>query len=89
MDTREDIELQFIREFSVGDNQIGKSASRSERRERIRQAIYVNDRKDEAFHGHGISYAEAFRVAFGERLDRRAATRALPEPDEGDEDDHR
>ena len=73
--TPDDIELSLIREFSVGDNQIGKSASRGERRERIRQGIYANDRKDDSFHGEGISYSEAFRTVFHERLDRRAATR--------------
>jgi hypothetical protein len=60
------------------------TASRTERRERVRQAIYVNDKSNEKFHDPTMTYAEAFRVAFGERLDRRAATRALP--DTGDDD---
>ncbi len=85
MSVAEDIELCFIRIFSVAGNRIGKTVSRAERRERVRQAIYVMGLSDDAFHGYDatMTYAEAFRLCFGERLDRRAATRSDPE----DEDD--
>ncbi len=71
----DDIELAFIRIFSVAGNKIGMSTSKSERRERVRQALYLSGRANEPFMGEGINFGEAFRVAFGERLDRRAATR--------------
>jgi hypothetical protein len=80
--TPEDIELSFIREFSVAGNLIGMTASRNERRERVRQAIYVSDKANERFHDPTMTYAQAFRLCYGERLDRRAATRALPDPDD-------
>jgi hypothetical protein len=79
--TPDDIEWAFIREFSIGGNQIGKTATKSERRERVRQAIFVNDRINERFMGGDMTYADAFRMAYGERIDRRAATRALPDDD--------
>lgn len=77
--TRDDIELSFIREFSMAGNLIGKTASRVERRERVRQAIYLGARTDTQFYDSGMTYAEAFRTCYGERLDRRAATRVLPD----------
>lgn len=82
--TPDDIERAFIIEFSVFGNQIGKSKSKAERRERVRQAIYINDRMNDKFQETEMSYCDAFRLAYGERLDRRAATRVLPD-DEGDE----
>lgn len=86
---KEDIELAFVREFSHSGNQIGKSTNHAERRERVRQAIYVHDRMNDLFAGEGITYAEAFRLCFGERLDRRAAARALPDDNHFElEDDH-
>lgn len=85
--SRDEIEAAFIRIFSTHGNQIGKSISRAERRERVRQAIYMNGCADEPFMGEGISFCEAFRVVYGERLDRRAATRALPEPEGEDLND--
>lgn len=84
--SREDIELAFIRVFSVGGSQLGKTVSRTERRERVRQAIYLSGLTNERLINYrslgenALTYAEAFRVCYGERLDRRAAMRALPEP---------
>jgi hypothetical protein len=84
--TPDDIELAFVREFSVSGNLIGMTASRTERRERVRQAIYVSDKANERFHDPTMSYSDAFRRCYGERLDRRAATRALPDPNQDDDD---
>jgi hypothetical protein len=89
--TPEDIEVAFIREFSVGGLQIGKSPHKADRRERVRQAIYVSGYIATQFHDTPMTYAEAFRVCYGERLDRRAALRDLVDPgapeDEPDEDE--
>ncbi len=79
--TPEAIELSFIREFSTGGNAIGKSQQKNERRERVRQAIYVNSKPGHKFDGTTWTYAEAFKEAYGERLDRRAATREPPDDD--------
>jgi len=85
--TPEAIEQDFIRELSTGDNQIGKSQQKTERRERVRQAIYVNSKVGHKFDGTTMTYAEAFKAAYGERLDRRAASREPPPPeDDGDTD---
>jgi hypothetical protein len=110
--TPDDIETTFVREFSGPGNVISVDMPRSERRERVRQAIYVNCRMNDAFpddQGTTVvmwicphclalvpvdqkhcgscdtlkpvvfTYAEAFRLCYGERLDRRAATHVLPE----------
>ena len=84
--TPEAIEESFIVEFSVHGNNIGKSQNKAERRERVRQAIYVFGQMAHKFHGTQMTYAEAFQACYGERLDRRAAQRE-PVPIE-EEDDH-
>jgi hypothetical protein len=75
------IELAFIREFSVGGNQIARAPTREARRERVRSAIYTSGRLGHPFYDTQMNYAEAFRACFGERLDRRAAIRELPPED--------
>lgn len=84
--TPDDIELSFIREFSMAGNLISKTTSKAERRERVRQAIYVNCRMGELLAGSNMTYVEAFRLCYGERLNRRAAIRALPDHDEAQDD---
>jgi hypothetical protein len=88
--TLDDIELAFVREFSTSGNRIGQSGLKAARRERVRQALYVGDRAYDTFpllvSGEKVTYAEAFRRCYGERLDRRAATRT--QDDEGDLDDN-
>ena len=84
--TPDAIEQDFIREFSCASNQIGKSQHKADRRERVRQAIYVNGKMSHKFYGTTLTYAEAFQRCFGERLDRRAAARALPDDDEEEPD---
>lgn len=84
-DDKDDIELAFIREFSCASNLIGKSKGKPERRERVRQAIYMSNRINEKFYNEPYNYAEAFRLCYGERLDRRAATRSLPDPDKNED----
>jgi hypothetical protein len=85
--SRDEIEAAFIRILSTHGNQIGKSTNRAERRERVRQAIFASGQANESFMGEGITFCEAFRVVYGERLDRRAAMRTLPDPDDVPEPD--
>jgi hypothetical protein len=85
--TPETLELAFIREFSVGGIQIGRSPHKPDRRERVRQAIYASGRMAHKFQDTQMNYAEAFRACYGERLDRRAAMRDIPVDDESSEDE--
>jgi hypothetical protein len=82
-----EIEQAFIREFSTRGDQIGKSVNKADRRERVRRAIHVNGRASLRFHDSAMNYAEAFQSCYGERLDRRAATRTVPEDNEDPFDD--
>ncbi len=84
--TPEDIELAFIREFSLAGNLIGKTVARMERRERVRQAIYAGRLINAQFYEEPMNYAEAFRVCYGERLDRRVAMREIPDHKEEKEE---
>lgn len=79
-DSPDQIELDFIRILSTNGNQIGKSPTRLERRERIRQALYVSRRQGERFTDSGMTMREAFEACYGERLDRRSCAR----PDEAE-----
>jgi hypothetical protein len=85
--TPEAIELAFIREFSVGGLQIGKSPHKADRRERVRQAIYLSSKGAHKFYDTQWTYAEAFHACYGERIDRRAAMRELPEPEDSDDEE--
>lgn len=76
----EEIERAFIIMFSTDGNQIGKSPTRIERRERIRQALYVSRRQGERFTDSGMTMRETFEACYGERLDRRSCAR----PDEAE-----
>jgi hypothetical protein len=66
-----EIELQFIREFSVGGNQLGACLSSEDRRERIRVAIYQNKLHDKIFRDSEITYAAAYRLCYGKALEMR------------------
>jgi hypothetical protein len=70
-----DHELELIAEFSTGGLQIGRSVAKPDRLERVRAAIYREGKEAQPFRDCGYDYAEAFRLTYGERLDRRAATR--------------
>lgn len=70
-----DIELEFIREFSVAGNAIGTCLSSEDKRERIRVAIYAGQLHDQAFRDSGMTYAAAYRKCYGRTLEMRRRPR--------------
>ena len=70
-----DIELEFIREFSVAGNNIGSVLGSEDKRERIRLAIYAGQLHDKAFRDSGMTYAAAYRLCYGRDLDERRRPR--------------
>lgn len=81
----DDIERQLVREFSVHGIQIGAMNHKQERREALRRAIIKSGRSRERFHETAMVYSEAFEEVYGERLDRRAVPRDIPD-EEGDDE---
>lgn len=70
-----DIELEFIREFSVLGNGIGSVLGSEDRRERIRVAIYADQLHDKPFRDSGMTYAQAYRKCYGREIDMRRYAR--------------
>jgi hypothetical protein len=70
-----DIELEFIREFSVGGNNIGSVLGAEDRRERVRIAIYAGQLHDKRFRDSDMTYAAAYRLCYGRDLDMRRRPR--------------
>jgi hypothetical protein len=64
-----DLELDFVREFSVGGRL--EHLSIDERRERIRTAIYAQQLMHKPFRDSGIDYATAYERCYGQPLERR------------------
>jgi hypothetical protein len=85
--SRKDIEVAFIREFSVLGANLGSTNSPQMRSERVRLEILRNEREDRPFHDAGITYREAYRECFGRILDVRGGTPAAPAYAEEDETD--
>jgi hypothetical protein len=87
--TVEDITLAFIREFAGGaENMLGRLTA-EQARERVRLAIWRNDRARRAFHDSGLTYLDAYRKAYGISAELREKPRESPRlfPDEDLEDD--
>lgn len=82
----QDIELAFIREFSVLGNSIGSVLSSEDRRERIRIAIFANNLHDKIFRDTEMTYATAYRKCYGKALEMRRYPRDLI-PSHRSEDD--
>ena len=84
-----DIELSFITEFSVGENQIGKCLSSEDRRERIRVAIFKAQLHDKIFRDSEMTYATAYRLCYGRALEMRKSLRVAVEqvPFHADDED--
>jgi hypothetical protein len=83
----QEIELAFIREFSVLGNAIGSVLGSEDRRERIRVAIFANHLHDKIFRDTEMTYATAYRKCYGRALEMRRYPRDLvpshrEEPDE-------
>jgi hypothetical protein len=75
-----DLELDLIREFSVGGVLLG-TTSPQERREHIRVSIYRGNLVHKPFRDTGYSYAQAYEVCFGTPLEMRSVPRTKPTVD--------
>jgi hypothetical protein len=73
----QDLELDFIREFSTG-GELLKGLSVEIRRERIRVAIYTQKLPHLLFRDGPMTYAEAYAECFGRPLEMRSAVRHQP-----------
>jgi hypothetical protein len=65
-----DIELDFIREFSV-NGEFLKAASGADRRERIRIAIWTNKLERAPFRDSGMNYGQAYLRCYGRSIEMR------------------
>jgi hypothetical protein len=67
-DVREDFELACIREFSHSGLQLGAEVSRDERRERIRAAIFRENKAHLCWRDSELTYAQVYYQAYGQAL---------------------
>jgi hypothetical protein len=72
-----ELELDFIREFSVG-GELLKDLSVDDRRERIRVGIYTQKLPHLLFRDGPMTYAEAYAECFGRPLEMRRVVRPQP-----------
>jgi hypothetical protein len=70
-----DIELEFIREFSVNGELLSHS-NVDERRERIRIAIWTNKLERAPFRDSGMTYGQAYERCYGRPIEMRASVRS-------------
>ena len=68
---RDDIELDFIREFAHSGANLGSIISREDRRERIRIAILKEKKQDLRFRDTPLTYAQTYRLAYNKPIDLR------------------
>lgn len=68
-----DIELEFVREFSVRGELQGLSTD--DRREHIRVAIYAQQLVHKPFRDTGMDYAEAYSKCYGQPIEMRRVPR--------------
>lgn len=80
--TKDDIELAFIRQFSVHGIQLGGAMSQADRKERIRIAIMREQFQDRLFPDARMTYGEAFRFVYGEPCEKRQGPRLDPATEE-------
>lgn len=69
----DEMDMEFIREFSVGASLTGLSVM--DRSERIRLAIYANHLAGCPFRDTGMDYASAFRQCYGRPIEMRRRAR--------------
>lgn len=74
MHVDQDLELDFIREFSTG-GELLQGLSVDRRRERIRIAIYTHKLVHTLFRDGPMTYAEAYAKCFGRSLEMRSFAR--------------
>ncbi len=77
---RLEFELACIREFAHSGMQLGPNVSREERRERIRAAIWRENKQNQRWRDTPITYAAAYELAYHKPLDGRAGDEAPAEP---------
>ena len=70
-----DIELEFIREFSV-NGEFLKVSNADDRRERIRIAIWTNKLERSPFRDSGMNYGQAYQRCYGRPIEMRATVRS-------------
>jgi hypothetical protein len=70
-----ELEIEFIREFSVGGCLTGLSLI--DRSERIRVAIYAGKLVRAPFRDSGMDYGQAFARCFGRPIEMRSAARQV------------
>ena len=73
----QDIELDFIREFSVRGEFLSVS-SVDDRRERIRVAIWANKLERSPFRDSGMDYGQAYLRCYGRPIEMRHTVREEP-----------
>jgi hypothetical protein len=71
-----DIELEFIREFSV-NGEFLNSPNVDDRRERIRVAIWTNKLERAPFRDSGMNYGQAYQSCYGRPIEMRATVRPV------------
>src|ERR1700728_4695283 len=76
----QELELDFIREFSAG-GELLKGLSVDDRRERIRVAIYPQKLPHMLFRDGPMTYAEAYAECFRRPLEMRRVVRHQPKSD--------
>jgi hypothetical protein len=74
----QDLELDFIREFSTG-GELPKGMSVDGRRQRIRVAIYTHQLAHVLFRDGPMTYADAYAECFGRPLEMRSTVRHEPQ----------
>jgi hypothetical protein len=74
-----DLELDFIREFSVG-GELLKCSTSDDRRERIRVAIYTRQLLHVRFRDSGMDYRQAYERCYGRPIEMRRTVRHEPQP---------
>lgn len=74
--SREDIRLMFIREFGAGEEfNIGRSVTSSDFQERIRLAIWRNNKSTTLYFDTEKTYADMFTKLFGCSIEKRKISR--------------
>jgi hypothetical protein len=71
-----DIELEFIREFSV-NGEFLNGTNVDDRRERIRVAIWTNKLERSPFRDSGMNYGQAYQCCYGRPIEMRATARPV------------
>ena len=69
----QDLDREFVREFAVGGELVGSSIS--DRRERIRVAIYRRNLLHSPFRDSGMDYGQAYECCYRRPIEMRRNVR--------------